>query len=364
MPCSIPIVTVCLFFQFCIYTYNFFSKVSDKSNMSSKRTKPDKELHVSLSNEDTDLFESAWETARSNHGQVLSFYLPGMIKYGKERGNYPAISITGNRCELMCEHCKGNLLSPMINVTDSEELVNICKRLAKNGAHGILLSGGANHKAKLPWEKYFKAIERISQQTSLYISAHTGFPDYESCCLLKKAGVKQGLIDVMGDEKTATHVYHLNGLKPLFHALDAIRKSGLELIPHIVAGLLHGNIEAEYRALEIISHYQPTALVIVVLTPLKGTPMSNVSPPAPLEVGRLIARARLLMPEIPISLGCERPRNREGTLMEKLAIRAGVNRMAIWSEEAIREAEKLDLIPRFQATCCSLNYHPKFSASK
>lgn len=330
--------------------------------MSSKRTKPDTKLKASLSNEDTGLFDAAWETARANHGQTLSFYLPGMIKYGQERGRYPAISITGNRCELLCEHCKGKLLNPMIKITNSEELVNTCKRLAIGKAHGILLTGGADRKGKLPWKKYFKAIEKITQQTTLYISAHTGFPDYESCHLLKEAGVKQALIDVMGDEKTATQVYHLNGLKPLFHALDAIKKSGLELIPHIVAGLLYGNIKAEYRALEIIHHYQPTALVIVVLTPLKGTPMFGVLPPSPLEVGRLIARARLLMPKIPISLGCERPRNKEGELMEKFAIRAGANRMAIWSEGAVREAKKLGLTTRFQATCCSLNYDPELIA--
>ena len=338
------------------------TKLFDQIHMSSKSTKPDTKLIASLSYEDTDLLEAAWETARVNHGQTLSFYLPGMIKYGQERGRYPAISITGNQCELLCEHCKGKLLNPMIKITNSEELVNTCKRLAKGGVHGVLLTGGADYKGNLPWEKYIKAIEKISQQTDLYISAHTGFPDYKSCYLLKEAGVKQALIDVMGDEKTATQVYHLNGLKPLFHALDAIKKSGLELIPHIVAGLLYGNIRAEYRALEIIRHYQPTALVIVVLTPLKGTPMFSVSPPSPLEVGRLIAKARLLMPKTPISLGCERPRNREGELMEKLAIRAGVNRMAIWSEEAVQEAERLGLTPRFQDTCCSLNYHPKFSA--
>ncbi len=330
--------------------------------MSSKRSKPDTKLSASLSCKDAELFEAAWETARVNHGQTFSFYLPGMIKYGQERGHYPAISITGNRCELLCEHCKGKLLNSMINITNSDELVKVCKRLAKDGTHGILLTGGADYQGKLPWEKYIKAIKKISQQTDLYISAHTGFLDYELCYLLKEAGLKQAIIDVMGDEKTATQVYHLNSLKPVFNALDAINQSGLELIPHIVAGLQYGKIEAEFRALEIISHYQPTALVIVVLSPLKGTPMSSVSPPSPLEVGQLIAKARLLMPKTPISLGCERPRNREGELMEKLAIWAGANRMAIWSEKTVWEAKALGLTPQFQSTCCSLNYDPEFIA--
>ena len=306
------------------------------------------------------LFHAAWETARANHGNDFTFYLPGMIKYGNRRGQYPAISITGESCRLMCEHCKGRLLEPMIKISQPDELVKKCHRLYKSGSLGILLSGGSDHKGRLPWERYFDAIRKIKHETDLHISAHTGFPDQKTCRQLKDAGVNQALIDVMGDRETAIRIYHLDSLKQVLEALDSMAQSGLQLIPHIVAGLFYGKLRAEYRALEIIQRYRPSALVIVVLSALKGTPMAGVTPPSPLEIGRLIARARLLMPEIPISLGCERPRTREGWLVERLAILAGANRMAVWSEEAIKEAENLGLTPRFQATCCSLPFRSDF----
>jgi uncharacterized radical SAM superfamily protein len=121
-------------------------------------------------------------------------------------------------------------------------------------------------------------------------------------------------------------------------------------------------MRSEYKALELLSKYEVAALVIVVLTPLKGTPMAGVSPPSPIEVARLIAQARLMMPQVPISLGCERPRNRQGLSLEKLAIRAGVTRMAVWSEEAIAEAKRLGLNPRFQPTCCSVEFRKEFES--
>jgi uncharacterized radical SAM superfamily protein len=331
--------------------------------MSSERIKAQKAtLEFTLSSEDQELFKAAWQTARAHHGHTFSFYLPGMIRYGRQRGRYPAISITGNQCELLCEHCKGKLLEPMIKVKSPEALIRTSFHFAGNGAHGILLTGGADRSGMLPWELYHEAIRRVKEETSLYLSAHVGFPDSESCRFLKDAGLDQALIDAVGDERTAKGVYHLPGLRPVIKALDAIKQSGLALVPHVVAGLHYGKIDTEYEALEIISRFRPEALVIVVLTPLKGTPMSDVSTPAPLEVGRLIARARLLIPEIPISLGCERPRNRQGWLMERLAIRAGANRMAIWSKQAIEECKTLGLNLRFQATCCSLNYNDQLSA--
>ncbi|RLG30090.1 radical SAM protein, partial [Methanosarcinales archaeon] len=218
-------------------------------------------------------------------------------------------------------------------------------------------------KGRLPWEQYGETIKKITGVTPLFLSAHTGFIEPPAAKSLKQAGVIQALIDVMGDEETATRVYHLSGLEQVHRSLEGIKKSGLDLIPHIVAGLYYGNIRAEYEALEIIRRYRPKALVIVVLTPLKGTPMFHVSPPSPLEIGRLIARARLTMPEMPISLGCERPRNRDGWVMEKLAIRAGANRMAVWSDSAVQEAKNRGLRPRFQATCCSLSFRPEFDTT-
>jgi len=312
--------------------------------------------------DDMPLFQAAWETARANHSHDFTFYLPGMVKQGHERGRYPAISITGDDCQLMCEHCKGQLLEPMIKVSQPDELIRKCHRLKKLGTLGILLSGGSDRKGRLPWESYYAAIKSIKDETPFFISAHTGFPDQKTCHELKKAGVTQALIDVMGDEETASLIYHLKGLKQIVDALESIAQSGLQLIPHIVAGLFYGNINAEYRALEIIRHYRPSALVIVVLTPLKGTSMAHVTPPSPQEVGRLIANARIVMPEVPISLGCERPRNKAGRLMENLAILAGANRMAIWSDGAIQQAKNLGLRPRFQPTCCSLDFREDFGS--
>ena len=314
-----------------------------------------------LSSDDKLLFKEAWEMSRAGHGNGFTFYLPGMVRYGNVRGRYPAVSITGDKCQLQCEHCRGRLLAPMIKADQPESFVETGLELARKGAEGLLLTGGSDYNGRLPWEPFLPAIQEISKKTGVYLSAHTGFPDADSCRRLKGAGVRQGLLDVMGDDQTATTVYHLEGLKPVLRGLEAIKESGLELVPHVVAGLQYGKISAEKKALEIIRSFSPDALVIVVLTPLKGTPMADVSYPNPVEVGRLIALARIMMPHVPISLGCERPRNRDGWLMEKLAIRAGANRMAVWSDGAIEEVRRLGLEPRFQTTCCSLKFRDKFS---
>ena len=310
---------------------------------------------------DRNLLDEAWNITRRHHGEYLIFYLPGMIRYGNLRGLYPAVSLTGDRCELQCEHCKGLLLQPMIPVEDPEALVMKCRNLAQSGRVGVLLSGGSDSKGRLPWERFYDAISAVKSETGLFISVHSGFPDLATAERLKQAGVDQALIDIMGDEQTARDIYHLDGLHTVIDSLESLVVSGLEVVPHIVAGLMYGRMQAEDEALRIISRVRPASLVIVVLTPLKGTPMSGASPPSPEEIARLIATARLMMPSIPISLGCERPRTGEGQIMEELAIQAGVTRMAVWSEKTVDLALSLGLRPRFQPTCCSVAYREDFS---
>ena len=313
-----------------------------------------------MTSEDTHLFEHAFREARANHGTDITFYLPGMIRCENRRGRYPALSLTGGQCELLCEHCKGRLLDPMIQVTDPDDLIQKTVHLQRRGAHGVLLSGGADRQGRLPWPKYAEAIREIAETTGLFLSAHVGFPDLDTCLQLKKSGVRQALMDVMGDEETARRVYHLEGLQTVRETLESISRSGLQFVPHIVAGLHYGRMKGEEEALRILSRHDPEVLVVVVLTGLKGTPMAGVKPPSPLEVARLIAKARLLMPRLPISLGCERPRDNDGVELERLALRAGITRMAVWSDEALEEASRLGLSPRFQATCCSVEFTETF----
>ncbi len=304
------------------------------------------------------LFQAAWQTARSHLGADFTFYLPGMIRYGRRRGRYAAISITGDRCQLLCEHCRGLLLEPMLKAASPEQLLKECRALSQSGTVGVLLSGGADKEGRLPWHRYLDSIRRIKQETGLHISAHVGFPDLDTCRKLKAAGLDQALVDVIGDDDTATQVYHLEGLARISDSLRSIVQSGLELVPHVVTGLHYGELRGEVQALEMISGLPLAGLVVVVLSPLKGTPMADAPTPSAAAVARLIAAARLKLPKTPIALGCERPRNREGRLLERLALLAGATRMAVWSEDAVKEARELGLHPRFQPTCCSVRPSP------
>lgn len=173
---------------------------------------------------------------------------------------------------------------------------------------------------------------------------------------LKTAGVDQALVDVIGSEKTAQDVYHLKGgVDSVLKTMDALSHAEIEMAPHIIMGLHFGEILGEYQALEIMKNYHIKKYVVVVLNPLKQTPMENVVPPPPDEIGRFLVKARREMPQSLASLGCARPRGKYRLAVDMLAVKAGVNSIALASDKAVELALNMGLEVKYESSCCSVN---------
>ena len=75
------------------------------------------------------LFREAFELRKKNFLNTIYFYSPGVICFTssfndtKSLLKFPAISITGRKCYLNCEHCKGKLLEGMIPAENPSKIV-------------------------------------------------------------------------------------------------------------------------------------------------------------------------------------------------------------------------------------------------
>ncbi len=300
-----------------------------------------------------DLLTEAHRGGRGHRGRRITFFLPGMFVLDGVRGKYPAVSLTGARCSLMCEHCRGTLLAPMMPAEDPEALVDLCRGLERDGHPGVLISGGCDLDGNLPWARFLPAIRRVKQTTRLFVSVHAGFIREHDARGLQEAGVDQALVDLVGDDDTLRRIYHVPfGTERIAGALEALTAAGIPVVPHVVCGIDGGRMGSEERALDLVARFRLRQLVVVSFMGLPGTPLHRAAPPAPGQVAELIARARRRMPELTISLGCARPRG--DSRLELLALDAGVDRMALPSEETVARAREHGLEIRYQRSCCSV----------
>jgi len=118
-------------------------------------------------------------------------------------------------------------------------------------------------------------------------------------------------------------------------------------------GLHYGKLKGELAALKIIARYSPSAVIIIALMPIHGTPMEKVNPPEPEDIARILLIAKLLMPQTPIVLGCMRPKANHRIKTDLFAVKIGVDAIAFPVEEAIQLAESMPLEISFSSLCCS-----------
>lgn len=311
--------------------------------------------------------EQAMTIARNmgwkNFGKKIRFYTPSFMYYKSDHfcsspTAFPSISLTGSFCSLKCKHCGGRVLTTMIPALTPKDLVNLCAELKKKGADGCLISGGCLPDGSVPLGRFIDAIAKIKQDLDLTIVVHTGVIDPSTARRLGEAGVDAALIDVIGSDETIREIYQLNvEVKDYDRALGALHQSGISLVPHVLVGLHYGRLKGEFEALKIISKYEPAAVIIIALMPIRGTLMEGVSPPTPEDIVRVLVTARLGLPKTPVALGCMRPKGEHKVETDTLAVRAGVNAIAFPAEEAVRLAESLGLEISFSSLCCSQIYN-------
>ena len=308
-----------------------------------------------------ELQTEAFRIRKAHFGNELTFSIPGTISYHdntflSQKNKFAAISVTGRHCALRCEHCKGKLLESMIPAEEPATFLQVIDHLSAHGAHGILVSGGADKNGEVPLEKFIPAIRFIKERAPQFkIIVHTGLIRREIAEELKEAEIDQILIDVIGDDDTIREVYHLNKrVEDYEETLMMLREMNHHLAPHIIIGHHFGEIKGEWKALEMVTRIGVETLVLVVIKPLLPIKTSRIKIPKPEETSRISAIARILNPNIPIRMGCIRPAHPWKAEMEKGFILSGVNTIAYPLQGTIDFAKELGFQTRFVEMCCSL----------
>jgi len=300
---------------------------------------------------------------RAHFPDVMDFFAPGLKRWQTSEWvpanprRFLPVSITGSACALSCDHCQAKVLEGMISVRAGEDLFELARRLRAGGSEGLLVSGGSTRTGGVPLLPHLRHVPRIRGELGMKVIVHSGVVSPRLAEGLARAGVDGVMLDIIGADETLREVYHL-GLTTadMERSLALLAGQGLQIIPHIVLGLHYGRFLGEHRALEMVTRYPVSTLILVVLTPLTGTPMAHIPPPPAAEVAAFFATARLAAPATTINLGCARPLGPVKKELDQAAVDLGLNGIAYPADGVIEYARSRGLEPRLYEYCCSLTW--------
>jgi uncharacterized radical SAM superfamily protein len=304
-------------------------------------------------------FEAA---ASGREPRPIRFSTPTFKEYetselkGCGKNSFPAFSITAAACGLNCDHCQKKILEPMIPATNPDMLDSKVRQLVETqGLNGFLLSGGSNKKNEINYLRYLPVVERLkSDYPEMRIAVHSALMQEAQAKAMESAGVDTVMMDVIGANETIEQVYKLRRpVEDFEETLAALCSTSMEVTPHIVIGLHYGQILGEANALDIVSRYPVTALVLVVIMPFYARP-GTFETPATSDVGEIFYEARERLPDQQVLLGCARPPGMHKRVTDAYAIMAGLDGIAFPAEGAVSVAHSIGRPFEQAHSCCSI----------
>ncbi len=338
----------------------------------------------------------------SDDKKILTFAVPGgkvyiNDYYTNSPDSFLNISITGQKCQLMCRHCRKELLKGMQEAGDSRRLVELMEKYInkagntgpichsasgkkpagntlpnegpgqdkdagtseniKGSISGMLISGGFDHGGKLPVKNILAGIKELkSKYPFLTIYIHTGFLDTKEAAALKDSGVDAVLVNLIGSLKAIREVYNLEDrtYSDYLDTIKVLKDQGLKVSPHIVIGLEDGKLSCEFKTVKDALALGVDSLVFVILKKASKTVDFTSSKVPDDDIIRLVKYARGLSGDIPLSFGCARPSGKNRHPLEIELIKAGIDSIAFPSERTIRFAVENKIAHTFVEKCCAI----------
>jgi len=285
------------------------------------------------------LLEEAWRVRWRNFARQVEFVRPTATR---------SVSVTGTSCALNCAHCGGHFLQGMLSLP---RLMERWQRGEELPWTSLLVSGGCDPEGVVPVARHLDQLRELAARFKLNL--HPGLVDEKTARLIGQVASAVSF-DLILDGDTIAEVLGLScGPQDYLRVYRQLRRYS-RVFPHLVVGLKGGRLRGEYRVLEALADLGAEALVVIVFFPVPGTAYSGCRPPEVEEVARLLATARLMLPRLPIYLGCMRPAGSYRARLDALAVRAGVNRLVLPAPPARELARELGLEVAWRRECCVL----------
>ncbi|WP_427854592.1 radical SAM protein [Desulfotomaculum copahuensis] len=306
------------------------------------------------------LLRQAQEVRRRNFPAAVQFDRPLATR---------AVSVTGRHCALNCAHCGGHFLRGMLSPAELENALAGRAAGTQNaaGGHGpeppaggpaaagwrsLLVSGGCDRQGRVPVTEHPALLAEWKQ--NFRMNFHPGLVDEETARVIGQYADAVSF-DFIIDDETIREVLGLDKTgADYIRSYRALRRHA-RVYPHLVIGLRGGGLAGEYDALEALRELGVDGLVLIVFFPVAGTRYAGRRPPDIEEAAAFIATARIMFPQMPLYLGCMRPRGRYRAQLDVLALQAGVNKIVLPARPAVEYARESGWRVDYGEECCVLS---------
>ena len=221
------------------------------------------------------------------------------------------LSIKTGFCPENCKYCPqsahyktGLKNESLLNVN---EVLKKAKKAKKSGASRFCM-GAAWREVRdgIEFDKVIKMVKGI-KKVGMESCVTLGMLNQNQANRLAKAGLKAYNHNIDTSPNFYKKIITTRKFQDRINTINRVRKAGITVCCGGIIGMGE-NIKDRAKMLQVLSNFKPhpESVPINALVPSKGTPMENIKKIDPIDLVRMCATARILMPKARVRLSAGR----------------------------------------------------------
>ncbi len=221
------------------------------------------------------------------------------------------LSLKTGGCSEDCGYCpqssRHQAKIKVHGILSIQEVKAAVLKAKQNGATKMCLGAAWRQvKNNMDFDAVIEMVKVIRQQ-KMEVCCTLGMLTYEQAKKLKEAGLNTYNHNIDTSEEFYDKITQTRTYKDRLDTLKNVRDAGISICTGGIIGMGEEDTDRIKMLLTLANlHPQPESVPINALVPVEGTPMGTNKPPAVWDVARVIATARILLPNSIVRLSAGR----------------------------------------------------------
>src|SRR5262249_6782722 len=262
-------------------------------------TRDEAQILFELQGEDVyDLFYAAHKVRRHFHGDKVTFCSILPTKFGN--------------CSEDCKFCaqsgyydNGITPHPMMS---ADEVAQACESARNNGASAFGIVNSGRGPTAREWPRIMEAIEGMKKVDGICHCATLGRLDEQQARQLKEAGVRRINHNLETSEAFYPQIVTTHSWQERVDTVRLAQKVGLETCCGCIFGMGEA-VEDRVSLAFSLKELNPSVVPLNFLFPIPGTPLENTPALRPMEILKIVAVMRLILPRQDLKVAGVRDNN-------------------------------------------------------
>jgi biotin synthase len=245
-----------------------------------------------------DLFYAAHKVRRRFHGNKVTFCSILPTKFGN--------------CSEDCKFCaqSGHFdtgITPNA-MMDGDEVEAACRHARDNGASAFGIVNSGRGPTKREWPKIMEAVHAMKEVDGICHCATLGTLDEEQARDLKAAGIRRINHNLETSREFYPQIVTTHTWQERVETVRLAQKVGLETCCGCIFGMGE-TIEDRVSLAFSLKDLNPSVVPLNFLFPIAGTPLENAPRLRPMEILKIVAVMRLILPRQDLKVAGGREKN-------------------------------------------------------